>query len=68
MTLSSGGRDIVARIKESGDFRVAIEGLGALTREGVLSSDRALTHLSGATAAEVTRLIRQAAELLQIRR
>lgn len=56
MTLSAG-RDIVARIKASGDFRVSIECLGALTRSGTLSSDRAQTHLQGATAEEVARLM-----------
>jgi hypothetical protein len=68
VTVSAGGRDIVARIKEGGDFRVAIEGLGALTRGGAISSDRAQTHLTGATAEEVTRLMRQAVELLNARR
>lgn len=42
VTVSEAGRDIVARIKEGGDFRVAIEGLGALTRNGTISGDRAL--------------------------
>jgi RHS repeat-associated protein len=68
VTLEVGRRAVVARIKSSGDFRVSIEGLGSLTREGILSSDRAATHLSGATAEEVTRLLQRAVDLLRVPR
>ena len=47
------------------DFPLAIEGLGALTRNGTISSDRLLTHFENATAAEVTRLMQQAADLMK---
>lgn len=68
VTMQVGRRAVVARIKSSGDFRVSIEGLGSLTREGVISSDRAVTHLTGATAEEVTRLLQRAADLLRAQR
>jgi len=63
VTVSTGGRNVVARIKPNGDFRVSIEGLGSMTREGVLSSDAALTHLTSATADDVILLINRAAQI-----
>jgi RHS repeat-associated protein len=68
VTVEVGRRAAVARIKSSGGFWVSIEGLGSLTEEGVLSSDRQLTHLSGATKEEVTRLLQKAVELIRAAR
>jgi RHS repeat-associated protein len=68
VTLTTGGRDVVARIKAGGDFRVSVEGLGSLTRSGTLSDNPASTHLKNATVDDVTTLLRKATELLQARR
>jgi RHS repeat-associated protein len=65
ITVSTGGRNVVARIKPNGDYRVSIEGLSSLTREGVMSSDAALTHLTGATADDVIRLVNQATQIVK---
>jgi RHS repeat-associated protein len=58
------GRAIVARIKSTGDIRVGIDGLGSLTREGVISSNRALTHLRNLTSGEIAGLVNKARELI----
>ncbi len=58
------GRAIVARIKSTGDIRVGIDGIGSLTREGVVSANRALTHLKNLSSQEIIGLINKARELL----
>jgi RHS repeat-associated protein len=67
VTLEVGRRAVVARIKQNGEFRVSISGLASLTRAGALSSERALTHLTDATAQAVTRLVNAAVDLLKAR-
>jgi RHS repeat-associated protein len=57
-----GARNVVVRIKESGAFRVSIEGIGSLTREGVVSGSKALTHLTARSADEIIALTRKALE------
>lgn len=57
-----GARNVVVRIKEGGAFRVSIEGIGSLTREGVVSGSKALTHLTTTSADEIIALTRKALE------
>jgi hypothetical protein len=64
VTLQVGKRAVVARIAEGGAYRVSISGLGSLTREGIISSEQALTHHAGANAADIVRLMKAARELL----
>jgi len=47
-------------------MRVSIEGIGALTREGIVSADRALTHLSDMSSRELTELIDKARQFLSV--
>jgi RHS repeat-associated protein len=60
----NAARDIVARIKATGDVRVSIDGIGSLTREGVVSANRALTHLRNLSSDEITGLVNQARAFL----
>ena len=60
-----GSKSIVARIKSTGDMRVSIDQIGSLTRQGVVSSQRALTHLRNLTSEELTGLIEKAKELVK---
>jgi hypothetical protein len=62
----SATRNIVARIKESGAVRVSIDRLGSLTREGLVSADRALTHLKDLSAEEIVNLIQKAKEIVGV--
>jgi RHS repeat-associated protein len=64
----SGARDIVARIKATGEMRVGIDGIGALTREGLISSNRALTHLKDLSSADLTDLVNIAKQFLNVPR
>jgi RHS repeat-associated protein len=57
-----GARNVVVRIKEGGAFRVSIEGIGSLTREGVVSGSQALTHLTAESADEIIELTKKALE------
>jgi hypothetical protein len=57
-------RDIVARIKATGEVRVSIDGIGSLTREGAVSADRALTHLRDLSSDQITGLMNQARQFL----
>ena len=57
-------KNIVARIKSSGEMRVGIDRVGSLTRDGVVSSDRALTHLRNLTSQELTGLVNMAKQLV----
>jgi uncharacterized protein RhaS with RHS repeats len=59
-----GTKNIVARIKPSGDMRVSIDRIGSLTRDGVVSTDRALTHLKNLSARDIIGLIDKAQELV----
>jgi len=60
----NGSRAIVARIKSTGEMRVSSDGVGALTREGVVSGKRELTHLSDLTSAQLTDLINLARQFI----
>jgi hypothetical protein len=60
------GKNLVARIKANGEMRIGIDGLGSLTREGVLSSDRALTHLNDLSSRELIDLMNKAKDLVGI--
>lgn len=60
----NASRSIVARIKKDGAIRVGIDGLGALTKEGVVSADRALTHLKDLSSKEIVDLVNKAREIL----
>lgn len=57
-------RDLVARIKATGEMRVSINRVGSLTREGVVSSQQALTHLKDLSSQELIGLIEKAKEFL----
>jgi hypothetical protein len=63
-----GAKNIVARIKATGEMRVSIDQVGSLTREGVVSSQRALTHLKDLTSQEMIGLIEKAKEFLSMPR
>lgn len=41
-----GAKNIVARIKLTGDIRVTIDRVGSLARDGVVSADRSGAHAS----------------------
>lgn len=58
-----GAKNIVARIKATGEMRVSINRVGSLTREGVVSS-QALTHLKDLTSQELIGLIEKAKEFV----
>jgi hypothetical protein len=60
----AGSKAIVARIKSNGDIRVAIDKVAALTAEGVVSADRALTHLRNLTSEQITNLVNRAREVV----
>ena len=64
VTAQFGKRVVVARIKAGGDFRVAIDGIGALTESGEISSDAAATHHSATSAQPIIDLMNKAAEYL----
>ena len=68
VSVEVGKRTIVARVKSDGGFRVAIDGIGALTRAGEVSSDRSLTHLTATGADEVIDLVNRAKDLIQATR
>jgi hypothetical protein len=59
-----GAKNIVARIKASGEMRVGIDRIGSLTREGLVSSNRALTHLRDLTSHQLADLVNKAKELV----
>jgi len=59
-----GAKNIVARIKASGDMRVSIDRIGALSREGLVSADRALTHLQDLSSEELAGLVDKAKEIV----
>ncbi len=59
-----GAKSIVARIKSTGDMRVSIDQVGSLSREGVVSSQRAVTHLKNLTSQELIGLIQKAKEFV----
>jgi RHS repeat-associated protein len=59
-----GAKNIVARIKATGDMRVSIDQVGSLTREGAVSSQRALTHLKNLTSQELIGLVEKAKDLV----
>ncbi|MBK7717159.1 MAG: hypothetical protein IPI38_17405 [Gemmatimonadetes bacterium] len=61
-----GAKHIVARIKATGDIRVSIDKVGSLTREGLVSADRALTHLKNLSTEEIVGLIDKAKDLVGI--
>ena len=63
----AGTGDIVARIKTNGAVRVSIDGISSVTREGVVSSEKALTHLKGLSSDEIIDLIDKAREFLSVR-
>jgi RHS repeat-associated protein len=60
-----GAKDIVARIKTTGDMRVSIDQMSSLTRDGILSSRQALTHLTNLTSQELIGLIEKAKEIVK---
>jgi RHS repeat-associated protein len=62
----SGSRDVVARIKSTGAMRVAIDGIGALTRDGAISADKALTHLTGLPTKELISLVGVALQTMHV--
>ena len=57
------GKNVVARIKSSGEMRVGIDRMGSLTREGMVSSDRALTYLRNLWSRELVDLVNKAKQL-----
>ena len=57
-------RDVVARIKSTGDVRVSVEGYGSLTAGGTFSSDRALTDSRNLTSDQIIQLVNRARELV----
>jgi len=63
-----GARNVVARIKPSGDMRVSIDRIGSLTRDGLVSADRHLTHLKNLATRELVDLVETAKKLVGIRR
>jgi hypothetical protein len=58
------GKNIVARIKATGEMRVGIDRIGSLTREGLISSNRALTHLRDLSSQELIDLVNKAKQLV----
>lgn len=58
------GKNIVARIKASGEMRVGIDRIGSLTREGLVSSNKALTHLRNLSSQELIDLVNKAKQLV----
>ncbi len=68
VTIESGRRNIVARIKPTGEFRVGIDGLGGVTREGTISGNRGLTHLTAENAQQIIDIVDKARELLNVLR
>ena len=59
-----GAKNIVARIKSSGEVRVSIDRLGASTREGMISGERTLTHLKDLSSGEIAGLVNAAKQLI----
>jgi hypothetical protein len=59
-----GSKNIVARITASGEMRVGIDRIGSLIRDGLVSSNRALTHLRDLTSRKLVDLVKKAKELV----
>ena len=59
-----GAKNIVARIKSTGEMRVSIDRLGSLTQEGVVSMSRGLTHLKNLSTDELVDLVGKAKDIV----